>query len=192
MVVALVAVVMLRMSVVVVALVAVVMLRMSVVVVALMLVAMFGCHSTAPLHRDGGPVSPGRRPSFVTGYHRHYSTVFETLRCVGCVVRVVRVRAVLLAVLVAVLSAVLVELLAPADGHAGLVAVDVAVTCAVLVAVHVAMVVTVLAFMLVAMVSRFAVVVLVNVSGHLSSLSARSRISREFMRDCLPHKYECQ
>lgn len=90
----------------------------------------------------------------------------------GYVIRVVRVRAVLLAVLVAVLGAVLVELLAPTEGHAGLVAVDVAVTCAVLVAVHVAMVVTVLAFMLVAVVSRFAVVMLVDVSGHLSSLSA--------------------
>jgi hypothetical protein len=86
------------------------------------------------------------------------------------VVRVVRVRAVLFAVLVAVLGAVFVELLAPADGHAGLVAVDVAVARAVLMAVHVAMGVAVLTLMLVAMVSRFLVVVLVNVSGHVSSL----------------------
>ena len=86
--------------------------------------------------------------------------------------RVVRIRAVLLAVLVAVLGAVLVELFASAEGDAGLVAVDVAVARAVLVAVHVAMVVAVLALMLVTVVSGFAVVMLVNVGRHLSSLSS--------------------
>ncbi len=80
-VVAFVAMVMLGVRVVVMAFVAMVMLGVRVVVmafvamvmpgviVALMLVAVFGCHNdTAPLHEDGGPVSPGRRPSFVTGY----------------------------------------------------------------------------------------------------------------------------
>ncbi|MDE2837492.1 MAG: hypothetical protein OXL97_08300 [Chloroflexota bacterium] len=87
----------------------------------------------------------------------------------GYVVRVVRVRAVLLAMLVAVLSAVFVELLAPAEGYAGLVTVDVAVARAVLVAMHVAVVVAVLAHVLMAVLSFLGMVMLMNVSGHVSS-----------------------
>ena len=75
----------------------------------------------------------------------------------------------LLAVLVAVLGTVLVELLAPTESCAGLVAVDVAVARAVLVAMHVAVVVAVLALMLVAMLGIFGMVMLMNVSGHVSS-----------------------
>ena len=171
-VVALMAVVVPGMSVVVMALVAMVMTVMLVVVMALVAMAMFGCHNdTAPLHRDGRPGTPGRRPSSVTGYQPALQHCLLRLCCVWCVVRVVRVRAVLLTVLVAVLGTVLVELLAPTEGHAGLVAVDVAVTCAVLVAVHLAVAVAVLALVLVAVVSRFRVVV--NLSGHLSSFEFR-------------------
>ena len=50
----------------------------------------------------------------------------------------------------------------------------------------------VLGAVLVAVGSRFAVVMLVDASGHLASLNARSRISRGFTRNYLPLTRKCQ
>ena len=76
-----------------------------------------------------------------------------------CVVRVADRGAVFLAVLMAVVGAVLVQRLVPADSHAGLIAVRVAVTFSVLVAVNAVVLVAMFALVLVAMVACVVVIV---------------------------------
>jgi len=74
-------------------------------------------------------------------------------------VRVAHRGAVLFAVLVAVIRAVLVKRFVPANGHADVVTVRVAVPRPVLMAMHAVVLVAMLALMLVAMVARVIVIV---------------------------------